>query len=323
MAANIDTMLYVGSKPWHGMGIDLTEDPPKTSREIITGAGLDWEVGSEPMYTQIHRSIPNYHAIYRKDSNEVLGVVNKARPILVQNTETFDSVQNMLGKSMDVETAASLGRGETVFGCFKIRDQYKVLDDDMEQYFVIMNEHLKTDGKVTVLNTPIRVVCQNTLSAALNKNLYYFRLPISPEASINSSLSINLMNAVKDSINQIQKRAEEMVGKKIDKNYVEKFLDMLFPYQLVQGEVVDSKANETISVKRETFLSQCMDSDNLQNYKGTQWQVLNAVSDWHTHYFNNANNAYDINKRMQRLPGIGFETDPVAKFMKIADKLAA
>lgn len=325
MAANIDTMIYVGETPWHRMGIDMTDDPPTTSEEIIKCASLDWTVGAEPMITKLHDRVPSYHAIYRQDTNEVIGVVNRARPILIQNTSTFEAMNNLINKSVDVETAASLGRGETVFGCFKIREEYKLLDDDMAQYFVVVNDHLKVDGKVTVLNTPIRVVCQNTLEAALNKNFYQFRIPISPEASVNSSLSINLMYAVRDSIDQIKKRAEEMVGKKIDKTYVEKMLDMLFPYQKLSDELTNSRANERTSLLREQFLTDCMDADNLQNYKGTQWQCFNAITDWTQHYHKNADKAYDLKHRMSALTGVVATAEPskVVQFMKVADKLAA
>jgi len=325
MAANIDTMLYVGEVPWHGLGVDLSDNPPKNSEEIIKGAGLDWTVGSEPMMTKLHDRVPSYHAIYRQDNNEVLGVVNKARPILIQNTDTFRAVDNLIDKSIDVETAASLGRGETVFGCFKIREYYKIFDDDMEQYFVVVNDHMKVDGKVLVLNTPIRVVCQNTLSAALNKNLYQIRVPITPEASVNNTLSTNLMYAVKNSIDQIQKRAEEMFGKKIDKAYVERLLDMLFPYQKMGDEITDSRANEHTTIVREQFLTECMDADNLQNYKGTEWQVYNAITDFQQHFHKNADKAYDLKHRMTLIPGIvaPTETDKVTLFMKNRTKLLA
>ena len=40
MSANIDTMMYVGEVPWHGLGTRY-ETPPKTSKELIKGAKLD------------------------------------------------------------------------------------------------------------------------------------------------------------------------------------------------------------------------------------------------------------------------------------------
>lgn len=325
MSANIDTMLYVGDTPWHGKGVDLTLDPPKSAQDIIRCAKLGWNVDYIKMTTELHGDVPNFHAIYRTDTQDILGVVNKARPRIVQNTDMFNAVDHMIGNQLDVETAASLGIGETVFGCFKIREQYRLLDDDVDHFFVIVNDHLKVDGKVTVLNTPVRVVCQNTLSEALSNSLYKLRIPISADSTVNASLATNLIESVDSAITALQTRAEYMVGQKIDKKYVDKLMDVLFPFHVVDGERLLNPANERIAMTRDTFISNCMGADNLGNYRGTQWQVFNALTDFTQHYHKSANKAYDINYRMQALPGIGqsAETSKVIQFLKIADKLAA
>ena len=324
MSANIDSMLYVGEVPWHGMGRQY-DIAPKSSEEIIQGGGLDWSVGAIPMITDIHNHVENYHAIYRQDNMVVLGAVNKANPVLVQNSDTFAAVDHLLGSDLQVETAASLGKGEVVFGCFKIAERYKLLDDDIDHYFVIMNEHLKPDGKVTVLNTPVRVVCQNTLSYALNKNLYILRVPISTVQSINETVASKLFVSVDNALGDLRKKAEKMVSTKIDRTYVDRILDELFPYSNPDDpDSMFKKQNEIISQIRATFLQQCMGADNLANYRGTQWQLFNACSDFDTHFYKSMTKAYDVNHRMKRLPGIGDMTgSKTITFLKIADKLAA
>lgn len=325
MAANIDTMFHVGTVPWHNLSIDLTDDPPKSSEEIICAASLGWTVNHANMKTDIHGTIPSWNAIYREDNNEVLGVIHKAHPIHVQNTDSFHAVNDLIDREIDVETAASLGRGETVFGCFKIRKEYKLIDDNIDHYFVIMNDHLKADGKVTILNTPVRVVCQNTLSEALSNNFYKIRVPITADTSINSTLATNLIHSVDDAIHNLQHRAEDMVAKKIDETYVNKMLDVLFPYQLIDNIPIPNVTNERIAAARQTFLTQCMGADDIANYRGTQYQCFMALTDWTQHYFKSADKAYDINYRMKALPGIdqNAEKSKVVKFLQIADKLAA
>lgn len=324
MSANIDTMLYVGETPWHGLGKDMTANPPKTSAEIIEGAQLGWTTNYARMKTDIHGEVPSWNAIYREDNNEILGVVHKARPILVQNTDTFNAVESMLGDKLDVETAASLGRGETVFGCFKIREQYRLLDDDLDHYFVIVNDHLKSDGKVTVLNTPVRVVCQNTLSEALNSSLYKLRVPITADTTINSTLAQNLITSVGSAISSLKATAEKMVAKKIDKAYITKMLDLLFPFQLADGTPIPSKANDAVAAIRQIFLDKCMGADNIANYRGTQYQCFMALTDFTQHYHKSAEKAYDINHRMKSVPGINVNVDmsKVMQYLRIADKIS-
>lgn len=324
MAANIDSMLYVGEVPWHGLGVDLTDNPPKTSAEIIEGAQLGWTTNYAHMKTDIHGDVPSWNAIYREDNNEILGVVHKTKPILVQNVDTFNAVEGLLGNKLDVETAASLGRGETVFGCFKIREQYRLLDDDLDHYFVIVNDHLRPDGKVTVLNTPVRVVCQNTLSEALNSSMYKLRVPITADTSINSTLAQNLVTSVGSAISALQTTAENMVSKKIDAKYVNKMLDLLFPFQLADGTPIPSKANDAVAAIRQIFLDKCMGADNIANYRGTQYQCFMALTDFTQHYHKSAETAYDINHRMKAIPGVRVNVDvsKVTQFLKIADKIS-
>ena len=325
MAANIDTMIYVGATPWHGLGKDLTLTPPENAYEIAASASLLWNVKYERMYSENHNQIPNYNVLYRDDNNEILGVVNRSNLNIVQNVDTFNAVDKMIGDTLAVETAASLGKGETVFGCFKIQENYKLLDDDVEHYFVIVNDHLRPDGKVTVLNTPVRVVCQNTLTEAIGNNYAKMRIPVTAEASINATIAGNLLTSIDNSLKILETKAESMFMKKIDSSYVDKLLDVMFPYQIVDGQPIMSRANESTSIAREVFLKNCMGADNLGNYRGTQWQVFNALTDYTQHYHRSVEKAYDINHRMSLLPGVKqtTETSKVVKFLKIADQLAA
>ena len=326
MSANIDSMMYVGETPWHGLGHKY-EVAPSTPQEIITAAKLDWTVNTAKMTTQIHpEGVSNYHAIYREDNNQVLGVVNRPYPVVVQNTDTFNAFADILGKEVTVETAASLGLGETVFGCFKINDSYKLIDDDVDHYFVVMNDHTKADGKITILNTPIRVVCQNTLSSALASTSYKLRIPVCADSAINAELARKVIESAGRCIMQLDNRANEMLKQKVSKQYVETLLDELFPF-VGDGsdESIHSRANEMTSMIRSTFIEKCMGAEDLANYRGTQYQIYNALTDFSQHYFKNPDKAYDLNYRMSLMPGMGTDTPTnlVSKFLKIKDKLVA
>lgn len=325
MSAGIDTMMYVGETPWHNLGHKY-EVAPRTSEEIIRAASLDWTVNTAKMYTAEHGDVLNYHAIYREDNNAILGVVNTHYPKLVQNVESFKAFESILGNEVEVDTAASLGRGERVFGCFKISQGYKLIDDDIDHYLVVINDHLKTDGKVTLLNTPIRVVCQNTLSHALNNNSYKVRVPIYGDSGANAEIARKVIEGAGSCIKELDKKANNMLSQKVNRDYIEKLLDELFPYIKADGDTTHSKANDIADMMRETFLSECMGADNLGNYRGTQYQIFNALTDFSQHYFKNIDKAYDLNYRMGLLPGMGATDNPsnlVSKFLKIKDKLVA
>lgn len=320
----LSNMVRVNEIPWKGLGTSY-ETQPKSMIELVEKANLNWEVNSLPMLTELHEYVPNYNCIYRLDNNGILGVVNTSRPELVQNEDMFSAFEYLLGNKVDVDTASSFDGGRNVFGSFKIREQYKILDDEVDHYFVVVNDHLKPDGKVSVLNTPVRVICQNTLELAMKNNFYNLRIPVTADTGINQSISASILENVASAIFDLQDTAEEMVKKKVEITHKEKILDELFPFPDVdENTVLHSKAMEQIEIIRETF-QECLDVDNLDNYRGTQWHMYNALADFDQHVYKKADNAYDLGYRMKRLKGVGTPAEPsrAAKYLKIMDSFVA
>lgn len=322
MSANIDSMIYVGECPWHKEG-QLLETRPNSARELVAAGKFDWTVGALPISTDRHSHIKNYHAIYREDTDAVLALVNKV-PSLIQNIDAFETFDYMVGDTIDVETAASLGRGENVFACFKVREGYRIVDDDVDHYFVVVNDHTKGDGKITVLNTPVRVVCQNTLNAALSKNAYCLRIPLTTDRTSNEATASRILASVDTAITKLNKRAEVLLSQKVDLSYLNATMDILFPYQIADGQLIESRVNDAMAMKRETFIK-CMEVDNLNNYRGTRYQILQAAFDFDQHYFVKLETVYDINKRMKVIPGLSVSTEPTSaiKFLNVMDKINA
>ncbi len=322
----MNELLYVREVPWKGLGTQY-ETQPDNMTDLVNKAKLNWDVKALPMSTERTEHVFGYHAIYREDTKDLLGVVNKPRPGLVQNSEMFNAFEYLLHNAVDVETASSFDGGINVFGSFKIHQQYKIFDDDIDHYFVVVNDHLKPDGKVSVLNTPVRVICQNTLELAMHRNFYHLRVPMGVDESINRSISATIINSVGDAIISIKDKAEKMYKQKLELHHVDKIIDELFPFPKVDENdtVLHTKTIESIEIMRDTFKTECLDADNLDNYRGTAWHVYNALADWDQHIYKKADNAYDLGYRMKRLTGVGVPTEPAktVKFLKIVDAIAA
>lgn len=165
MPANVETMFYHGVRPWHGKGTPL--DHPATAAEAVTAAGIDWEVELVPAYA-LGTPIEGVRAVVRKDRREALGVVGtRYQPL--QNREAFAFFDRLIGEGQAVyETAGALDRGRRIWLLAKLPGDVWITDDDaVGKYLLLTTSH---DGKspVRALFTPIRVVCQNTLLAALD-----------------------------------------------------------------------------------------------------------------------------------------------------------
>ncbi|GGC33542.1 hypothetical protein GCM10011386_27080 [Parapedobacter defluvii] len=181
----------VREKAWHGLG-QIVEDYP-TSEEAIKFAGLDYTVEKRYLFTygddtgpdtedndcvmEWRIDIPDYYATLRTDTDQVLGVVGKDYEI-VQNTEAFNFFDSLVGGKGGIkyETAGALGRGEKIFITAKLPDFLRVGKADLiEQYLLLTTSH-DGYGCITAAFTPIRVVCNNTLNAALRSTTKCVRI---------------------------------------------------------------------------------------------------------------------------------------------------
>lgn len=217
MAANIEfnsnrnTYSFYSLKdvPWHGLGTVVEE--AKTPDEVIRIANMDYEVALAPMFASFipaeakhivkednhyacHMSngdvviipekgarVSDVYATYRKDNYKILGTVgNRYEP--VQNTEAMDFIYQVCKsqmvinpKDVIIQTAGVLGIGERIFVTAKL-PTYEIAKDEMEKYILFTTSH-DGSGSIQACFTDIRVVCNNTLNAALNhcKNMVRFK----------------------------------------------------------------------------------------------------------------------------------------------------
>ena len=163
----------VKEKAWHGLG-QIVQDYP-TSKEALKFAGLDFEVCKRP---NIHRLDDGKEIIsnssfytYRPDTDAILGDRLGKDYEVVQNTDAltfFDAIVG--GDGIQYETAGALGKGEKIFITAKLPGYIKVGNDDlMEKYLFLTTSH-DGFGSIMAAFTPVRIVCNNTLNAALRNH---------------------------------------------------------------------------------------------------------------------------------------------------------
>jgi len=171
MAHEIESMVYVGETPWHGLGIPIPEGRKLSIQEAIVAAGLDWEVELRHISTRdekgIQTGILNYYVTCRKSDNTVLGIVGNDYHVL-QNRDAFRWFQPFLDSGeATIETAGSLKRGLKIWVLARIkRDPLTVRKEDIMQHFILLSNSHDGSMPVHVGFTPIRVVCNNTLCLA-------------------------------------------------------------------------------------------------------------------------------------------------------------
>jgi phage/plasmid-like protein (TIGR03299 family) len=171
---NQHSFFSVKEKAWHNLGQIITHYP--TSSEAIKYAGLDYEVlkrpNLHPLPSGINIISDNSYFTFRTDTEAVLGDKIGSDYEVVQNTEAFAFFDSIVGggDGIKYETAGALGKGEIIFITAKLPEYIRVGREDLiEQYLFLTSSHDGT-GSISIAFTPVRIVCANTLNAALKHN---------------------------------------------------------------------------------------------------------------------------------------------------------
>jgi phage/plasmid-like protein (TIGR03299 family) len=172
-------MAFAGDVPWHRMGVSVGADGVD-SGVMMPAAGLDWETLKVPVRYTLQpfdagvfnlidaasvMTVPEKFVTVRYDTGAPLGVVGADYEVF-HNRECFSFMDAIASLGIKYHTAGALGNGSRVWIAGKLDGALHVNHDKIEQYMLLSTSH---DGslKVTVRFTPVRVVCQNTLSLAL------------------------------------------------------------------------------------------------------------------------------------------------------------
>jgi phage/plasmid-like protein (TIGR03299 family) len=185
MAHELDTlengtaaMFSVRETPWHRLGTTLTDAP--NFDDAMELGGLNFEVERRPLTTTfevregetIEVQVPENFAVVRTDranADGILGVVGSAYREL-QNRDAFAVLEPLLDRGVaSLETGGTLRGGRDVWMMvrFNIQDEkvQKALGSEVVPFGLISNNH-NGSRQVTLQQTPIRVVCANTLAMA-------------------------------------------------------------------------------------------------------------------------------------------------------------
>lgn len=282
---NVETMFSVREKPWH---YEMTKQVTKliqeapTSADALRLAGLDWKVEPKPIYTEVNgifgstmTPIPGFVANTRDSDGVVLGVVTDAYKI-VQNTDAFAFTDNIIGGEVRYETAGSLAGGKRIWLLARLPET-EIVGDKVEQYLVFTNT-FDGSGSVRVSCTPVRVVCQNTLNLALSmaKRSWSMRHTANIEGRLQEAH--DALQLAGDYIDALSLKADRMATQYLSDRKLDELVKQLFPIAEDATPLVSKRNAE----RRELFRV-ALNADDLQNFRNTKWQFVNAAADMADH----------------------------------------
>ena len=265
----------------------LSDNKVKT---VFEATGLDWIVEQKQVYTQrpntnpaIHIGtscydiLPNYVANYRSDNNQFLGMVHPKDYKVVQNCDAFDFIDEL--PNFTFEKVGMFNGGKKVFVVGKSNEQIAIdgSDDLVNFYLTFLHGH---DGKsgIRFILCPVRMFCMNQLNLMLQTA--NFKYNIAHTGDIQFKLA-QIQKAIADSRNYVtglSQTIDTMINTKVSKS-IEQLTLELIPLEDNDTTLITSRKEEA----RQTIITLYNDKPDLQNYKGTQFGIISAVSDYISH----------------------------------------
>ena len=290
----------VKEKAWHGLG-QIVEDYP-TSAEALKFAGLDYTVEKRKLFTYDNANetaneesaikiaelkVSNYYATIRTDNEGVLGVVGKDYEV-VQNTDAFSFFDAIVGgDGMQYETAGALGNGEKIFITAKLPDYIKVGNDDMIEKYLFLTTSHDGYGSITAAFTPIRIVCNNTLNAAMRNHSNAFKIRHTANAKDRLEEAHKLMGITNKLSTEMEVIFNQWAKVRITDPEVKKLIQMaLVPNKEVFQNIQAGKDDE-LSTCFKNMTDAAFDyamsneTQQLETTKGSLFGAFNAVTGYY------------------------------------------
>ena len=296
MAHQFSSGVFFNNEPaWHKLGTVL--DGTQPAREAFATANADWSTISTPVFDPAGLPIPGYQAITRGDTGNVLSIQSESYAI-VQN-EQLIRVAEALHEDATMDAVVVLNEGRKVAFTAKVNNsEADVLPGDtIHQYLVGCTSH---DGTIAfqVMFSPVRVVCQNTLSYALGRAAVGAS---NKKMRIRHTRNANALIDHLPSIIDMQRQQftagieelEAMAAKPCTAALFRQYCEGVFADQLV-GFTNDKRGDKTSSRPKKLEDLAAWDSVankfhgegigfDIKGVKGTMWGAYQAVTEYFSH----------------------------------------
>ena len=265
-------MAYVGDVPWHGLGTKV--DRELTPDQFQKVAGLDWTVEKQPLVTATGIPIKNKEALIRSSDNSVLDVVGTGwNP--VQNSEAFEFFHDyVMAGDMEMHTAGSLKDGQMVWALAKTKESFELFKGDQtDNYFLFTNPH-QFGKSINIRMTPIRVVCNNTLTLSLSQDTDKM-VTVNHRKAFDPAMVKEQMGIAKEKMEQYKSMAAFLGGKRATGDNVIQYFNEVFgapAKEKEDGVLPFTSRNAKIAMEN-------LNTQPGANFaQGSWWQAFNSVT---------------------------------------------
>ncbi len=287
MAHLIEQMAYVGATPWHGLGSRLS---PKQPIEIWQReAGMDWKIQDSPVHFKsdsigalgsIH-TFPDQKVLYRSDTKAPLSVVSQ-RYQVVQPREVLEFYRDLTEVSgYELETAGVLKGGRKFWALARTGQDTTLKGNDQVNGYLLLATSCDGTLATTATPTTVRVVCNNTLTIALDGSAKAVKVPHStrfdPQA-VKKQLGI-AVSQWDNFMHRMRMLSERKVQRHEAMGFFMNVLCDANPNMPLPVVLPNERALRKV---QHLYEGQGRGS-TLESAQGTAWGLLNAVTEYVDH----------------------------------------
>ena len=284
MAHMIDTttgnaaIAFAGQTPWHGLGQALT---PDASIETWTReAGLNYTVNESPVLfqtdaTTMPEEFKGRKVLHRSDTGGALAVVSDGYRV-VQPAD----VMGFFGKLVELggfqmETAGVLSHGRRVWALAKVNQGADVIEGDTVRPYVLLGTSYDGTMATVAKFTSIRVVCNNTITAALGRE-HGGTVRVLHSERFNPDAVRMELGIVGDNWERFLVQSRKLAGETMSKIEADAFVTALLePFHNSRMDLKETRGYKRIM---DLFSGQAIGAD-IPGVAGTRWAMLNAVTE--------------------------------------------
>ena len=267
------SMAYAGDVPWHGLGTKVPND--LTPEQMLKAAKLDWTVDPVDLFAEVggEKLATGHRALVRSSDQRVIDVITNDW-IPMQNQSAFEFFNDFVAAGdMEMHTAGSLKDGKIVWALAKVNESFELFGgkDQVDSYLLFTNPH-SYGQSIDVRFTPIRVVCNNTLTLSLNTAAKQM-VKVSHRREFDAELVKETLGVAKEKLQSYKEMAAYLSQKRFTNESVVDYFKRVFPV-LTQKEEGAKEMSKSAALALDVIDKQ----PGAEFGRGTFWQAFNTVT---------------------------------------------
>ncbi|CAJ3296422.1 phage/plasmid-like protein [Burkholderia pseudomallei] len=285
----INTMAYVGEKPWHGLGNPLAPNLPIDM--WAERAGMNWTIeSSEVRFVDAgNRNLGSIHAfpeqrvLYRSDTKAPLSIVS-SRYNVVQPREILEFYRDLTEVGgFELETAGVLKAGRKFWALARTGQSGTLRGKDQVNGYLLLATACDGTLATTAQFTSVRVVCNNTLAIALGDSTSAVKVP--HRSQFDAQAVKRQLGIAVSSWDAFMARTKALAERKVTDSAAEAFFRRVLTYPTTSADDRDTLAVNERAIKAvgQLYGGRGRGAD-LPSASGTAWGLVNSITEYVDHH---------------------------------------